>query len=255
MPDLKTIFEQNTGNLIHKWMHYFDIYERYFSKYVNRDVIILEIGVFQGGSLKMWKEYFGSRCRVYGIDINPLCKQFEEDGIEIFIGSQSDREFLRSVKQLIPKVDILIDDGGHTMEQQVVSFEELFEHIKDDGIYLCEDMHTSYWPVYGGGYQRKGSFVEFTKQLVDQLNAWHSKDPALSVNVFTRTAYAMHYYDSVLVIEKQAMQPPAHKRTGKEVIPITNFDYPLPGHKQSKKKRVSMFRKLLHITGIRRRKS
>lgn len=113
---------------------------------------ILEIGVFKGGSLQMWKHYFDAanhNVKVYGIDINPDCKALEEENIEIFIGSQEDREFLRSVKEQIGKVDILIDDGGHTMDQQIITFEELFDLVSEDGIYLCEDLHTSYMEAYG----------------------------------------------------------------------------------------------------------
>jgi hypothetical protein len=52
--DLLKYFENNPGNLIHKWMHYFEIYDRHFSRFRNKDVHIVEIGVFQGGSLQMW---------------------------------------------------------------------------------------------------------------------------------------------------------------------------------------------------------
>ncbi len=99
----------------------------------------------------MWKKYFGQNAKIYGVDINPNCKNLEEGNIEIFIGSQSDRTFLRKIKEQIPPIDILIDDGGHTMTQQIVTFEELFGHIKETGIYLCEDTHTSYQIMYGGG--------------------------------------------------------------------------------------------------------
>ena len=92
------------------------------------------------------------------MDIDSRCKAFEEDGIEIFIGSQEDREFWRKLKTKIPKVDILIDDGGHTMRQQIVTFEEMFDFVKDGGVYLCEDLHTSYWKSYGG-YNARGGAV------------------------------------------------------------------------------------------------
>jgi cephalosporin hydroxylase len=149
MSSLEQYFRKNKGRLIHKYHHYFDIYERHFQKYRNKKVVILEIGIFQGGSLQMWKEYFGKNAEIYGIDINPQCKAFEEKNINIFIGSQSDRKFLREVKRKIPKVDILIDDGGHFMKQQIITFEEMYDHVKEDGIYLCEDLHTSYWLRYG----------------------------------------------------------------------------------------------------------
>jgi hypothetical protein len=81
--------------------------------------------------------------------------------------------------------------------------------VADDGIYLCEDMHTSYWAEFGGAYRKPGTFVEYSKALIDQLNAWHAKGPAeFAVNDFTRSAYSMHYYDSMLVIDKKSMSPP-----------------------------------------------
>ena len=174
MNHLQHYFENNTGRVIHKWSHYFDVYDRHFHRFRDQEIVILEIGVSQGGSLQMWKDYFGPKAKIYGIDIDPACKSLEEDNIEIFIGSQSDRDFLRLVKKQIPKVDILIDDGGHTMTQQIVSFEELFDHVQDKGVYLCEDMHTSYWIKFGGGYRRSGSFIEYSKNFVDYINAWHS---------------------------------------------------------------------------------
>ncbi len=120
MNDLQNYFNNNTGNCIDKWEHYFEVYETWFHKYRGKSVNILEIGVYQGGSLKMWKKYFGEKAKIFAIDINPDCKQFETDDIKIFIGSQEDREFLRQVKQELPPIDILIDDGGHTMIQQIV---------------------------------------------------------------------------------------------------------------------------------------
>ena len=130
MNDLEKYFKQNDKRLIHKWQHYFEVYDRHFSKYRNKEVVILEIGVSQGGSLQMWKDYFGDKAKIYGIDVNPNCKDLEEKNIKIFIGSQSDRKFLNEVKKQIPPIDILIDDGGHTMVQQIVSYEELFNCVK-----------------------------------------------------------------------------------------------------------------------------
>lgn len=102
MNDLQAYFENNTDNLIYKWVHYFDIYEQYFAKYRNTEVVFLEIGVFQGGSLQMWKHYFGPKAKIYAIDINPECKKFEDEQITIFIGDQEDKEFLRYVTEQIP---------------------------------------------------------------------------------------------------------------------------------------------------------
>ncbi len=225
MNDLERYFENNNGRLIHKWMHYFDVYDRHFSRFRGKEIVIMEIGVFQGGSLQMWKDYFGPKARIIGVDLNPDCKQLEEENIQIFIGSQSDRKFLRELKSQIPKVDILLDDGGHTMHQQIVTYEELFSHIKDDGVYLCEDLHTSYWLRFGGGYGRRGTFIEYSKKLIDKLNAWHSEESALRVDTFTRTAASMHYYDSILVIEKQKVIEPSHSKTGSASFDLEGANY------------------------------
>ncbi|HSJ68828.1 MAG TPA: class I SAM-dependent methyltransferase [Anditalea sp.] len=225
MNELEKYFKENDGRLIHKWNHYFDVYDRHFSRFRNKEITILEIGVSQGGSLQMWKDYFGPKAKIYGIDVNPLCKQLEEENIKIFIGSQSDRKFLNSVKNSIPQVDILIDDGGHTMEQQIVTFEEMFDHVKDDGVYLAEDLHTSYWLRFGGGFQRDGTFIEYSKQFIDYLNAHHSEQKGLKVNNVTESVDSIHYYDSILVLEKKRRRAPYHEQTGTpsfELIPDKN---------------------------------
>lgn len=217
MNDLQKIFFSNNHKRLHKWLHYLEIYDRHFSKYRNKDIIIVEIGVFGGGSLQMWKNYFGDKCKIIGIDIDPRCKEFEEEQIEILIGSQEDPIFLEELKTKVPKIDILIDDGGHTMTQQIMTFESLFSHISYDGVYLCEDLHTSYWENYGGGYKKEDSYIEYSKNFIDYINAWHSKDYNLKVNDFTKSAYSLHYYDSVLVIEKRKMYKPINliKENGK----------------------------------------
>ena len=215
MNDLEKYFSENSGNLIHKWMHYFEIYDRHFSRYRGTDVHLVEFGVSHGGSLQMWADYFGPAAKIYGIDINPGCKALEEGQIEILIGDQEDRAFLKSVAERIPRIDILIDDGGHTMLQQINTFEELFARVASNGVYLCEDMHTSYWPKFGGGYRKSTSFVEYTKNFIDYLNAWHSAETRkLSVSDFTRSAHSLHFYDSVLVIEKRPTDEPYHLQKG-----------------------------------------
>ena len=232
MNDLEKYFNKNDDRLIDKWSHYFDVYDLFFNKYRNKEIVILEIGVFQGGSLQMWKNYFGPKAKIYGIDINPNCKELEEENIEIFIGSQSDRTFLKKVKEQIPPIDILIDDGGHTMKQQIVSFEELFDHVKETGIYLCEDTHTSYQIMYGGGHRRRGTFIEYSKNFIDYLNAYFSEQSSLKVNNFTRSVKAIHYYDSIVVIEKESRKKPTRHITGKTTI--SNYTQEPTGFKMTK---------------------
>lgn len=217
MGELRDYFSGNTKRLIHKWDHYFDIYESHFQRFRGKEVVILEIGVYQGGSLQMWKHYFGEKALIYGLDINPNTKQFEEDNVKIFLGSQSDRKFLRGLKKEIPRIDILIDDGGHRMDEQIISFEELFDHVKPDGIYICEDILTSYNIYYGGGYKRKGTFIEYSKNLIDKLNAFHSEQKSLKADSFTSSVNSIQFYDSMIVIEKGPRETPFHSKTGNVV--------------------------------------
>jgi hypothetical protein len=205
--DLERFFYGGQHRTLNKWLHYFEIYERHFAKYRNKAPVVMEIGIFRGGSLQMWKDYFGKGAQIIGVDIDEKTKAFEEEQIHVEIGSQSDRNFLKQLKLKYPKIDILIDDGGHTMEQQITTFEEMFCHISVDGVYLCEDLHTSYWKEYGGGYKCPDSYIEYSKNFIDYLHAWFSYDPALQENRYSRSMHSLHYYDSVLVIEKGKVGP------------------------------------------------
>jgi hypothetical protein len=228
MNDLEKYFRENNKNFVTKWIHYFDAYDRHFSKYREKEVVVVEIGVFHGGSLKMWKDYFGKNAKIYGIDINPNCKAFEEENIEIFIGSQGDRTFLREVMKSIPKIDILIDDGSHKMSHQIITFEEMFDYLKDDGIYVCEDLHTSYWLDYGGGNKRRGTFIEYSKNFIDKLNAHHSEQKSLPVDKFTDSVDSIHYYDSMIFIEKKKRGKPYYESTGEFQYEDVVIPKPLP---------------------------
>lgn len=214
MNDLLNYFENNNNRLIHKWMHYFDVYDKHFSRFRNKEVIILEIGVYHGGSLQMWKNYFGNGVKIYAVDINPK-SMFEEENIEIFLGSQSDKNFLMDLKTKIPKVDILIDDGGHRMDEQIITFESLFDHIKDDGVYLCEDIETSYYPTYGGGYKKENTFIEYSKNFIDKINSHYYDNSPNSLN-FANSVDSISYYSNMVVIEKKLRgERPHHKMMGK----------------------------------------
>lgn len=204
---LYNFFMEGNHTKISKWFHYFDIYETFFKNYKNKNIVMCEVGVCKGGSTQMWKNYFGSNATIIGIDINEECKQYEYDNIKIEIGSQDNPEFWKYIKEKYPKIDLFLDDGGHTMQQQIITFENMFSHISDEGIYICEDCHTSYWEEFGGGY-KTNSFLEYTKNFVDEINAYHSHNDALNVNYNTRHMIGLHYYDSMVIIEKGNVLPP-----------------------------------------------
>lgn len=201
-------FKNNDQRFIRKWEHYFEIYEKHFSKYKGKNVVFLEIGVFKGGSLLMWKDYFGPESKIIGIDIDPNCVAFNDRNTNIYIGSQTDKVFLENILSEVGCIDIVLDDGGHGVEQQKTSFEILFSKIADDGIYMCEDTMSSYWLKYGGGLKRNGTFIEFAKVKIDQLNAWHSEENNFKIDSFTKTLNSVHFYNSIIVFEKKIIKKP-----------------------------------------------
>jgi cephalosporin hydroxylase len=208
-------FSHNEGRLIHKWIHYFAIYHQHLSRWQGQDVVFLEFGVSHGGSLQMWKKYFGSGSTIIGVDIDPRCRALEEDRVLVRIGDQEDRIFLRELVAEFGRLDVVLDDGGHTMPQQINTFEEVFPAVSPDGLYMVEDLLTSYRPNYNGGLRKPGTFIEYAKGLIDQLHAWHSHEKGFEPGPFTRSAHGLHFYDSILVIEKRPIAPPRHEKTGK----------------------------------------
>ena len=199
---LHRYFLENSSKRLHKWIHYFDIYERHFSRFRGMSPVLLEIGVFGGGSLQMWREYFGEGAQIIGLDIDPECKKHQGDSIDIFIGSQDDPKVIQSILKKYPRIDIVLDDGSHMNHHMIRSFELLYEQVHPRGVYMVEDTHTCYWDEYGGGLRRPDSFIEYAKARIDDINAVHSRD-TLPVSTFTRSTDCIAIYDSVVVFEKR----------------------------------------------------
>jgi 23S rRNA U2552 (ribose-2'-O)-methylase RlmE/FtsJ len=193
---LRAYFDANTeGNGIFKVLHYFDIYERHFKKFVGKEVHIAEVGVYSGGSLKMWQSYFGDKCKVYGIDIIEECKTYEDENVKIFIGDQEDRSFWKQFREAVPRIDILIDDGGHLAEQQIVTLEEILPFISPGGVYLCEDV--------SGSRMKLTAYMNGLQNELNHIDA-HSPDSInFKTTPFQQQVYSIHQYPYVFVIEKQ----------------------------------------------------
>lgn len=126
-------------------LHFTTVYHEYFEPIRLNELNILEIGIGSGPSLKMWYEYFPN-ANIYAADINDST-MYENSRVKTFRADQSDRKQLENLATRIGKpFDIIIDDGGHMMKQQQVSLGTLFKHLKSNGIYFIEDLHTSFWP-------------------------------------------------------------------------------------------------------------
>jgi hypothetical protein len=199
---LHKYFLNNGHKRLHKWLHYLDIYERHLSRFRNKRPVMLEIGVRGGGSLAMWREFFGRECQIIGIDIDPACKAHESEGIEIFIGSQDDPNLIGEIFEKYPKIDIVLDDGSHQMQHMIASFELMYSRLQNEGIYIVEDTHTCYWPKYGGGVKKEGTFMEYAKNKIDEINAVHTKG-VIQPSLFTKSTDYIAFYDSMVVFERR----------------------------------------------------
>lgn len=185
----------DTGRGILKWEHYFDIYHHHFNKFAGREICILEIGVYSGGSLEMWHHYFGPKCRVIGVDIEDACRAYENEYTRIFIGDQADRHFWKDLKAQVPVVDIVVDDGGHSSEQQIVSMEEMLPHLRPGGVYLCEDIF--------GEHAHSSYFIQSLAGSLNTLAYHHASDTSVSeATAYQARMHAIYCYPFVTVIEK-----------------------------------------------------
>jgi hypothetical protein len=131
----------------------------------------MEIGVDRGGSLEIWKKYLPEGSKIHGVDINPKCDQIKfGENIFFHLGSASDRNFMEKTFTGMD-FDIILDDGSHICSDVIETFKIMFPKIKDGGLYVVEDLHTSYWKSYGGGCRKKGSSIEYFKNFIETLNA------------------------------------------------------------------------------------
>ena len=209
---IEHIFYGQSHNICQKWRHYFSIYETHFSRYRGQRLRFLEIGVSHGGSLDMWKQYFGPRASIIGVDNDPACRRFHGDQVEIIIGDQGDPAFLASLAKQVGEIDAILDDGGHRMDQQILSFEHLYPLVKDSGVYMCEDVHTSYDSSHGGGLGKPDTFIEYMKSRIDDLHGWYGGTPALTS--VARTTRSISFYDSIVVLEKKRFDGPCYVEVG-----------------------------------------
>ena len=114
----------------------------------------------------MWKKYFHKDSRIIGVDFNPECKKFEEKGLEIFIGDQSSDVFWKNFFSEVGNIDILLDDGGHTNENQILTVNNVINNVNDNGLIVIEDTNVSYEKRYFN--PSKYSFINYGKFLIDE---------------------------------------------------------------------------------------
>lgn len=178
-----------------KHTSYFHVYERLLSPYVGKPITFVEVGVYNGGSLFMWREFFGEQARIIGIDFNPNAKRWEKDGFEIWTGNQADPEFWKTFLTSVGDIDICLDDGGHSNLQQIQTVVSVAPRIKNGGLMIVEDTHTSYMTQFGN--PSRHSFMRFAFDVVDSIN---TRFPAVtsSANSLNEYVSSVSFYESIV---------------------------------------------------------
>jgi hypothetical protein len=202
---LRKLFDEHTGSYVHKWTNYFSVYERHFAPYVGKSPLIFEIGVYKGGSLQLWKRYFGPGARIVGVDIDPTCALLEEEQVSVRIGDQGDQRFLETLVQEFGAPDIVIDDGSHFSRDINATFDALYPAMKSIGVYVVEDLHTNYWAEFGGGLYQPSTFIERVKGLIDEIHAGRTRG-TLPPTAFTSTLQSISIYESIAVFTKAQLE-------------------------------------------------
>jgi hypothetical protein len=216
--ELGAIFMHTGG--ANKWLHYLPVYESIIDR--SRPIRMLELGVFHGGSLRMWREYLHPQSVIVGIDIDSNCTQFQdpEHNVHVRIGGQQDATFLQKVSSEFGPFDVILDDGSHMTSHMVESFRNLFASaLSEPGAYIVEDVHSNYWKPYRDSSM---SFVDFIAVLVDAMHAhypdaegelnFRTDHPArfheVSVPRITPKLDSIEIHDSIVVVRKASRDLP-----------------------------------------------
>jgi hypothetical protein len=188
--------------------NYLAFYELFFAPLRDRPLTVLEIGVLNGASLRTWEDYFPA-AKIVGADIQPSSRQFERDRVVIEILDQSNIEELVQVGIKHGPFDIIVEDGSHMWEHQITTLRTLFPFVKQDGIYIVEDLQTNYGPMTND-YRGVASIscVEYLKLWLDlrvaddQLAIGDVEDAFL--RTYGRSIDFMTFYRRACLIRKQA---------------------------------------------------
>ena len=186
---------------------FLDVYERYFKYLKDSSISFLELGIYNGSSLKVWENYF-TNAQIVGLDIDPSKKQYQTEKTKVYIGSQNDLNIINQIKNDYPnKFAVILDDASHLNDLTIDSFGLLFDHVVPGGLYIIEDTHCTYggntfesdakhWP--GMHYNNPDTNYKNDRQTF--LNFILPKIKELDCK--TGNIFAVHFYSETLIIEK-----------------------------------------------------
>lgn len=163
-----------------------DVYASVLSRQVPRH--LFEIGIHQGGSIRLWRRLLGAQARLACMDIKAdCCRNAHGVADHVYEGSQIDADLLKRIGQEAGPFDVIIDDGSHQNPHMIFTLQEAFALVRPGGAYVIEDMFTSYWPRYRGGLHKPDALMEFLKARLDGLYA-----------PFLKERYRTHFLDAPL---------------------------------------------------------
>ena len=204
MSKLFEVFNSHDGRGCGKWEHYPEIYEKHLERFVGKEVTIFELGVCKGGSLQVWKKYFGEKANIIGVDVDPYSK-YEEEQIKVYTGNVLDFKLWQEIVEKHGQPDIIIDDASHIQQEVIQAFSMLYPALKDDGVYIIEDTHTAYRGNFGGGITSPLNVVSIFGRLVNDVNNHFIEEAYTSTLMDIKS---MHFYNSMIVLEKEWTEKP-----------------------------------------------
>jgi hypothetical protein len=176
----------NKAKIVNLGLSYLDIYERYLQGWRGRTFALLELGVYRGESLRMWRTYF-PKARVYGLDIDPAAAERLQGEFTVFTGSQSDDTFItHALGEIGPGLKLVVDDASHINELTLASFDLIFPRLPAGALYVIEDLapetYQAAWPTAPGiehnvGVSlenRREQFDDFIEELIHDADAMGS---------------------------------------------------------------------------------
>ncbi len=181
---------------------FLEIYDEMFKEFRDKEIKLLEIGIDKGDSLRIWRDFF-PKAKICGLDI--IEKNFSINGVEFIIGDQSDNNILSTLVHKYKSFDIIIDDGSHLSKHIISTFLFLYPYLNENGIYVVEDLQTSYIPRYGGSrikLNKKNTSMNFFKKLTDSVNYEHYDKPFFNKNKFDGMIKSVSFYQNIVFLRK-----------------------------------------------------
>lgn len=188
---------------------YTEFYDSYFAKFKETRPVILEIGVAEGGSVRMLNDYYHGNCEIYCIDIQEKWSKIEElgDNIHFILGDQSNAEFLKNFTYFLNTnnimFDFIIDDGSHVVDHMMLSYNYLYSYVKPTGFYIIEDINTTYDPAYNPAVENdEYNPILFFTQLknfhifVPEVNEKLHKSIKSTILFTNRNTFISHSYET-----------------------------------------------------------